>query len=119
MAKIDSFQFGSIMIDGKKYGHDILLFPDGTVRERKGGFWKFGSHAIKKADIEELVRAKPELLVVGTGTSGRARVDPEVNTNTIEANIKLLVTPSPDAINRLNQLVDEGKRVAAIIHITC
>ena len=119
MAKVDSFQFGSIVIDGKRYGHDVLLFPDGMVSERKGGFWKFGSHAIKKADIEELIRAKPELLIVGTGTNGRARIDSDAEISAAEATIKLLVAPSSEAINRLNQLIDEGKRIAALIHITC
>jgi hypothetical protein len=119
MAKVDSFQFGSIVIDGKKYGHDVLLFPDGVVRERKGGFWKFGSHAIKKTEIEELVKAKPEVLIVGTGTNGRARVDSEAEASAKEANIELLVAPSSEAINRLNQLVDGGKHIAALIHITC
>jgi hypothetical protein len=38
MAKVDSFQFGSMIIDGKRYGHDVLLFPEGTVREKKGSF---------------------------------------------------------------------------------
>lgn len=119
MAKIDSFQFGSIVIDGRKYGHDILIFPDGVVREREGGFWKFGSHVIRKAEVEELIRAKPELLIVGTGTSGRARVESELKASAAEANVELLITSSSEAINRLNQLIDEGKRAAALIHITC
>ncbi|MDY6917422.1 MAG: MTH938/NDUFAF3 family protein [Chloroflexota bacterium] len=119
MTRVDSFQFGSIVINGRKYGRDALLFPDGTVRERKGGFWKFGSHAIKEADIEELVRAKPEVLVVGTGTNGKAKVTSEAEACAKEANIGLLSAPSAEAIKQLNQLIDEGKRVSALIHITC
>ena len=76
MAKVDSFSFGSIVIDGKKYGRDVLVFPDGTVRQRKGGFWKFGSHAIKRDEIDQLVKADPEEIVVGTGTSAKAQADP-------------------------------------------
>lgn len=45
MAKVDSFNFGSMVVDRKKYGRDILLFPDGSVKKRKGGFWKLGSHS--------------------------------------------------------------------------
>jgi len=119
MARVDSFQFGSIVISGKKYGYDVLLFPDGMVRQRKGELWKFGSHTIKKVDIDELVKAKPEVLIVGTGTNGKARVDPQAEAYAREANIELLVTPSPQAIKHLNQLSDEGKRLSALIHITC
>jgi hypothetical protein len=48
LAKIDSFSFGSITVDGKKYRRDLFLLPDGTVKQRKGGFWIFGSHNLKK-----------------------------------------------------------------------
>ena len=119
VARVDSFQFGSIVINGRKYGRDVLLFPDGTVRERKGGFWKFGSHAINRADIEELVTAKPEVLVVGTGTNGRARVTPEAEACAREANIGFTSAPSSEAVRQLNQLIDEGRRVSALTHITC
>ncbi len=118
-AKVDSFWFGSIAIAGKKYTRDVLLFPDGSVRQRKGGLWKFGSHLVKEADIDELVKAKPEVLIVGTGTKARARVATEVEGYTREANVELLVAPSAEAIKHLNQLMDEGKHVSALIHITC
>lgn len=116
--RVDSFQFGSIVIDGKKYGRDVLLFPEGTVRQREGGFWKFGSHSITKAEIEELIKAKPEVLIVGTGTAGRAKITPEAETCAQEANVKLLAAPSPQAIKHMNQLLGEGKRVSAIVHVT-
>ena len=47
MAKINSFNFGFIVVDGKQYIYDVLILPDGTVKQRRGGFWKFGSYVIK------------------------------------------------------------------------
>jgi len=38
MAKIDKLSFGSIVIDGKKYSRDVLIFADGS-KEKKG--WLF------------------------------------------------------------------------------
>ena len=35
MAKIDELTFGSIVVEGKKYRRDVLLFADGTVKRRK------------------------------------------------------------------------------------
>ena len=119
MAKIDSFSFGSIVVEGKKYGRDVMFFPDGSVKKRKGGFWKFGSHAIKKGEIEELVEANPEVIIVGTGTDAKARLEPNAESWANEAKLELVVLPSREAIERLNQLVGEDKRVAALIHITC
>ena len=48
MAKIDELTFGSIVVEGKKYRRDVLIFTDGVVKKRKGGFLTFGSHKIKK-----------------------------------------------------------------------
>ena len=66
MAKIDSFSFGSITVDGKKYRRDLFLLPDGTVKQRKGGFWIFGSHNIKREEIEDLSMAGAEVCVIST-----------------------------------------------------
>ncbi len=119
MAKVDSFGFGSIVIEGKKYRRDVFLLPDGTVRPRKGGFWMFGSHNIKKDEIEELSQAGAEVAVVGTGTSSKAKVAEEAESFAREANLELLELPSHDAVQKLNELLDQGKKVAALIHITC
>ena len=37
MAKIDELTFGSIVVEGKRYHRDVLLFADGTVKRRKAG----------------------------------------------------------------------------------
>ena len=119
MAKVDSFSFGRIVIDGKKYGRDVLVFPDGTVSQREGGFWKFGSHAIKREEIEELVKASPEVVVVGIGTRACASLASDAELCAKEAGVEVMGLPSREAVERLNRLVEEGKRASALIHITC
>jgi hypothetical protein len=37
VAKIDELIFGSIVVEGKKYRRDVLIFTDGTVKKRKAG----------------------------------------------------------------------------------
>ena len=119
MAKVDKFSFGSITIDGKKHGRDVLIFADGTVKERKGGFWKFGPHNIKKGEIEEIAQDAPEAIIVGTGTNGKAHLAPDVEGWAKEKNLNLIAQPSEEAIARLNELIEQKKKVAALIHITC
>jgi hypothetical protein len=119
MPRVDSFRFGSIVIGGTKYGRDILMLPDGAVRQRKGGFWKFGSHVFKKEEIAELLRANPEVVVLGTGTNARAKLAFEAELLIKEADVELMAVPSREAVVKLNQLMAEGKRVSALIHITC
>ena len=119
MAKIDDFRFGSVVIDRKKHRRDVLIFVDGTVRKRIGGFLMFGSHNIRKEEIEELAQANPEAIIVGTGTSGAASLASEVDKWAKERNLNLIVQPSYEAVANLNELTEEKKRVAALIHITC
>lgn len=119
MAKIDELIFGSIVVEGKKYRRDILLFADGTVKKRKGGFLMFGSHKIKKQELEELSQGQPEIIIVGTGTNGVAHIAPEAESWAKGKNLSLLVQPSYDAVTRLNELVEQKKKVAALMHITC
>ena len=52
MAKIDSFNFGFIVVDEKQYSHDIIILPDGTVKERNPGKGRLGSHSIARSEIE-------------------------------------------------------------------
>ncbi len=75
MVKIDELTLGSIVVVGKKYRRDVLIFAgDGTVKKRKGGFLMFGSHEIKKRELEELSQGQPETIIVGTGTNGAAPI---------------------------------------------
>ena len=120
MPIIDSFKSGSIVISGKTYTRDVLILPDGTVKQRKSGFWKFGSHIVNKSEIDELLTANPQVVVVGTGTGAKAElgVGLDVESRVAGARVELIALPSEEAVQRLNRLVDAGKRVAALIHIT-
>lgn len=119
MAKIEKFSFGSIVIEGKKYRRDVLIFADGTVKRRRGGFLMFGSHKIKKKEIEELIQGQPETIIVGTGTDSAANIAPNVESWAEGNNLNLLVQPSYNAVAKLNELTGQNKQVAALIHITC
>jgi hypothetical protein len=119
MAKIDKFSFGSIIIDGRRYSRDVLIFADGTVKKRKGGFLIFGSHNIKREEIEKLTHDETETLIIGTGTDGKAHLAPDVQGWANEKNLNLIVQLSPEAITKLNELTEQKKKVAALIHITC
>jgi hypothetical protein len=120
MPRIENFKFGSIVIGGKTYRRDVLMLPDGTVKLRRGSIrFGIGSHVIKKGEINELVKANPEVVVVGTGTNAWAQLASDAELCVKEAKIKLIALPSKKAAEKFNQLTDEGKKVAALIHITC
>jgi len=79
----------------------------------------FGSHNIRKEEIKELAEDSPEAVIIGTGTSGKASLAPEVEDWAKEKNLKLIVQPSHEAVTKLNELIEQKKKVAALIHITC
>jgi len=111
--------YGWSISDQDERHWELVAEADGTVREREASKAKFGGHTIGKAEIEELAKTKPETVIVGTGTSGMATVSPDARLYGRESKLNLVVLPSSEAIAKLNQLMDEGKRVAALIHITC
>jgi len=119
VVKVDSFSFGSITVGGKKYRRDLILLPDGTVKQRKGGFWIFGSHSIKREEVEELFSAGAEEVVVGTGTNAKAGLSGEAKEYIEQSRLQIHTLPSYEAVSEFNRMIDTGKRIAAIIHITC
>jgi hypothetical protein len=119
LIKVEGLSFGSIIVGGKKYRRDVILLPDGTVKQRKGGFWMFGSHRFKRSEIEELSKAGAEEIVIGTGTNSKARLSNEAKSYVGQSRLQLHTLPSYEAVPEFNNLVEVGKKVAAIIHITC
>ena len=49
MNKIDSYHFGQIIINGKKYTSDVIIFPDRV----QGDWWRNESHELSLKDIAE------------------------------------------------------------------
>jgi hypothetical protein len=120
--RIDSFRFGSIEVDGKKYGKDVVIDGAGNVDRRKGGFLKFGSHRITVEELRDIAAAaeKPDLLIGGLGTAGAARLDPEAEAWAAGEGVELFAAVSPEAVERFNREQEKGeRRVAALIHVTC
>ncbi|MEM2281961.1 MAG: MTH938/NDUFAF3 family protein [Candidatus Hadarchaeales archaeon] len=113
MSVIESYEFGRIVIDGKVYTSDVLVFPD-RVRE---GWWRKEGHRLDVEDLEEVLEFKPEVLVVGTGYSGCMEV-PQSTKNFLEMRgIRVLEAPTKEAAELFNRMVK--KRKAAALHLTC
>lgn len=112
---IDDYRFGCMVVDGKAYREDLILLPDG-VRE---DWWRERGHSLSTADLEDVFAAKPEVLVVGTGVHGVARVPDETRRAVEEAGIEIIVERTAEAARRYNTLAANGRRVAGAFHLTC
>ena len=67
---IDSYRFGSIVIDGKEYQSDVIIFPDRVM----DNWWRREGHKLQLADIEDVLDENPDLVIAGTGVSAAAKV---------------------------------------------
>ena len=67
--KIDSYSFGRIVINGKTYTSDVIIYPDRV----HAPWWRKDGHLLQLADLAEALQAKPDVLVIGTGYAGVMR----------------------------------------------
>ncbi len=76
MAKIDSFNSGFIVIDGKQYVYDVVILPDGTVKARESDKKINGSYDIAAKEIANLHNFSADAaLIIGIGASGNAKLE--------------------------------------------
>ncbi len=120
MIKIDSTNFGSVTISGIKYG-DILIIGEKIILRDQNLLEKlYGtSHKIGSEEIEKLLEGGPEVIIVGAGQSGALDSSPELEDAASDNNVQLIFLNTPEAIEEFNKQVENGKRVNALIHVTC
>jgi len=111
---IDSYQFGQIVISGKKFTSDVIIFPDRV----KDDWRRRSGHQLSLEDIAEVMTEKPDVLVVGTGTYDLMKVQPEVKLAAEAQGIKLVIEATEKACHTYNQLCSSQKVVVAL-HLTC
>lgn len=112
MVKINSSTYGSITIDNVTYNHDVYILPSGKVEERQYG------HTFTREQAEHVLKGNPDAVVIGKGTSGMASLSSEVKALLEDKGIEIVETNTPGIADKFNKL-NETKRVAAIIHVTC
>ncbi len=114
MNVIDSYQFGQIVVNGKDYTSDVIIFPD-----RVSDNWRRKTgHQIHPDDLSAVIAENPEVLIIGTGAFGLVKVLSEVKKSLDAQGIKLIAEPTEEAGNRYNQLC-HSQRVVAALHLTC
>ena len=111
---IDSYHFGQIVINGKTYSSDVIIFPDRV----QGSWHRSKGHQLSLEDITGAIAENPEVLIIGTGASGLVTVPPEVQKDIKAQGIKLIAEPTSEACNTYNQL-SRSQRVVAALHLTC
>ena len=112
---IESYTFGNIVIDGRRYTSDLIIYPDGKIVD---GWWRQSGHLMTEDDIAELIAVGPEVIVVGTGASGMLKPARSIAKVLENREIRMVTAPCSQAINHFNEL-SPSKRVGACFHLTC
>ena len=113
---IESSRFGSMTIDGRTYTSDLFIYPDGRVEDE---WWRKQGHVLTVGDILPLVDAAPDLIVTGTGTSGRMRPEADVAAFLKSRGIDWIAEPTSQAAACYNRKIAAKANVAACFHLTC
>ena len=111
---IDSYDFGRIVIDGKGYNTDLIVFSD-KVRD---GWWRKEGHRLHIEDLRDVLEVKPEVLVVGTGYSDLMKIPPETRRYVESEGIEFLAQKTAEACETFNRLA-KSRKVVAALHLTC
>jgi len=113
-AMIESYHFGHIVIDGKSYTSDVIIFTD-RVQEswrRKEG------HRLISEDLATVVTAEARTLIVGTGSYGLVRVPKETLQYLKSKGFEVVVQTTAEACETYNRLSKRADAIAAL-HLSC
>lgn len=119
---IGEYHFGSITIDGKTYEYDVEVRWTGEVLK----WWRGESHVIDIDDVKRAIDQNPELIIIGTGESGLAKVTERTKEEILSKGIGLIVDKTEEAIKTFNIQKEESteeegvqKKVIGLFHLTC
>ncbi|MHC4623551.1 MAG: Mth938-like domain-containing protein [Planctomycetota bacterium] len=112
---IDSYQFGRIVVDGVPYDSDLIILADTVCPD----WWRKQGHSLAVEDLQAVLVAKTSVLIVGCGASAMMKVPGRTQHALQEHNIQLEALDTGKAVQRFNELAQQGVNVAAALHLTC
>jgi hypothetical protein len=113
---ITSYSFGCMIINSKPYLKDLILLPDGTILHP---WWRKAGHTLSLTDIQEIITAAPDILIIGTGSPGMMQPEQTLSDELESRSIATKVMPTKEAAEEYNTLHEQGRNVAACFHLTC
>ncbi len=112
--RIDSYSFGRIVIDGKAYTSDVIIYP-GRV---DASWWRKEGHLLHFEDLAEALKARPGVVIIGTGYDGVMQVPREIVDRIAGLGIEVKVERTTKAVSLYNDL-HSSRTVIAALHLTC
>lgn len=112
--KVQQCSFGSITVDGETYTSDVVIYPQRV----HAPWWRREGHSLSVEDLEEVLLAAPEVVIVGTGHYGVMRVPDKTLKTVRDRGVELHAARTPEAVSLFNALAGQ-RRTVACLHLTC
>jgi len=112
---IEKYSFGSIVVKGQTYKSDLKIIGGDVV----SNWWRKEGHLLRIEDINDILKYKPEVLIVGTGFFGMMKIDEALKRFLEEKGIKLIAERTSKAVKTFNEVYGEFTKVAGAFHLTC
>ena len=115
---ITSYSFGRMVIAGRTYTSDLIIFPDGRIRDN---WYRKSGHLLIPEDLAALTAARPELIIAGTGANGRMALADGLAPGLSDQGIEIRAMETARAVTLYNDLIakGDGRPVGACFHLTC
>lgn len=111
---IQDYKFGRPTVKGQEYTNDVVIYPD-----RVQNLWRRRhGHQLTTGDFEEIVVAKPQMLIIGTGRSGLLTVSADIVVYLKSKGIEVFAYRTADAVKLFNS-IPKCHVVVAALHLTC
>jgi hypothetical protein len=111
---IDSYSFGQIIIKGKTYNSDVIIYQDKVDHK----WWRKDGHLLQRDDLSDIIKCNPEILIIGTGQTGLMEVPEDTKRFVQSKGIKLIIDDTENACKIYNNLISKNNVIAAL-HLTC
>jgi hypothetical protein len=113
---IEAYANGKSMHIGGKVYHNDLKIINGQVH---GDWWRKEGHRLDAADIEDILEARPRILVIGTGYAEGMQVPEDTREALLIRDIQVVAQKTGEAVKTYNRLCREGRPVSGAFHLTC
>ncbi|MBC7263432.1 MAG: Mth938-like domain-containing protein [Chloroflexi bacterium] len=120
--RLEETGFGWVQVDGVRYEEDILITAGGEVKARPKELsrkYSRGHTPLGPEEIAEALVGDPQILVIGAGQFGDLPIMEQTQEVLRQRGVEVHVLHAPQALELYNRLAGEGRRLAAIIHVTC
>ncbi len=112
--RLSDYSFGRVKVDGNTKSSDFILHRDWLH-----DWWRESGHRVVPADLEKIIGRDPDFIVFGEGANSRMSLTSRTKKQLEKQEIEYKSLPTASAVQKFNELDDEGVDVAAALHLTC